>query len=75
MDMLKVDSSNIEAIGWEDEVLEVKFKKGGLYRYTGVPKLLWNAFKGSESKGKFFHRKIRPMQHKFKYEKVKEKKK
>jgi hypothetical protein len=74
MEMTKVESSNIKAIGWEDEVLEVEFVKGGLYRYTGVPKLLWDAFKGSASKGKFFHAKIRPNQHNFKYKKVEKKK-
>jgi hypothetical protein len=75
MEMKKVESSNIEAIGWEDEVLEIKFKKGGLYRYSGVPELVWKAFVGADSKGKFFHGRIRPKQHDYKYEKVKEKKK
>lgn len=75
MEMTKVDSSNIKAIGWEDDVLEVEFVKGGLYRYTGVPKLLWQAFKTSDSKGKFFHQKIRPRQYDFKYKKVEKKKK
>lgn len=72
MEMVKVKSSNIEAIGWEGEVLYVKFVKGGTYQYTGVPKLLWQAFNAAESKGKFFHSKIRPSQHNFKYKKVKD---
>jgi len=72
MEMVKVESTNVEAIGWEDDVLYVKFKKGGTYQYTGVPKLLWDAFKAAESKGKFFHGRIRPNQHKFKYKKVKD---
>lgn len=72
MEMKSVESSNIEAIGWEDEVLEVRFKKGGLYRYTGVPELVWKAFLGADSKGKFFHSKIRPKQYEYKYKKVNE---
>jgi hypothetical protein len=72
MEMKKVESSNVEAIGWEDDVLYVKFKKGGTYQYSGVPKLLWQAFKTADSKGKFFHQKIRPQQHKFEYKKIKD---
>ncbi len=75
MEMTKVESSNVAEIGWEDEVLQVRFVKGGLYKYTGVPELLWKAFKAAPSKGKFFHAKIRPMQHKFKYKRVNEKEK
>jgi hypothetical protein len=75
MEMISVESSNIEAIGWEDEVLNIQFKKGGLYSYTGVPELVWLAFLGADSKGKFFHGRIRPKQHDYKYEKVEEKKK
>jgi hypothetical protein len=72
MEMTKVKSSNVEAIGWEDEVLYVKFVKGGTYQYTGVPELLWKAFNAAKSKGKFFHAKIRPNQHNWKYKKVKD---
>jgi hypothetical protein len=72
MEMVKVESSNVKAIGWEDEVLRVTFEKGGTYDYTGVPELLWKAFKAADSKGKFFHGRIRPLQHKFDYKKVKE---
>lgn len=70
--MTKVESSNVEAIGWEEDVLYVKFVRGGTYQYTGVPKVLWNAFKAADSKGKFFHGRIRPNQHKFEYKKVKD---
>ena len=58
MEMIKVESSNVKAIGWEDEVLRVTFVKGGTYDYTGVPKLLWQAFEAADSKGKFFQRAI-----------------
>jgi hypothetical protein len=70
MEMKKVESSNIQAVGWEDEVLEVSFVKGGTYRYTGVPEEIYKAFMSSPSKGKFFHARIRPKQFDYMYEKI-----
>ena len=70
MEMKPVESSNIKAIGWEDEVMEVAFVKGGVYRYTGVPEEIYKAMMAAPSKGKFFHARIRPRQHDYKYEKV-----
>lgn len=70
MEMKVVESSNITAIGWEDEVLEISFNKGGLYRYVGVPEEIFKAFMSAPSKGKFFHGRIRPKQYDYKYEKI-----
>lgn len=70
MELTNVDSSNIKAWGWEDEILEVEFVKGGRYRYTGVPREIWRLLSGATSKGKAFHRYIRPKQHTYEYEKV-----
>ena len=36
MQMEKVDSSNVEAIGHEGDVMHVEFKHGGTYEYKGV---------------------------------------
>jgi hypothetical protein len=68
--MTSVQSSNISKIGWEDEVLEVEFVKGGKYRYTGVPADIYKILLNADSVGKAFHRYIRPKQHEYKYEKI-----
>lgn len=70
MEMKAVESSNIAAIGWEDEVMVVKFVKGGEYKYHGVPEEIYKAFMAAPSKGKFFHARIRPKQHQYEYEKL-----
>ena len=68
--MLKVVSSNVKAVGWEDEILEVEFIKGGRYRYTGVPESIYKLLLNADSVGKAFHRYIRPKQTEYKYEKI-----
>ncbi len=70
MKMTQVQSSNIAAVGWEDEVLEVTFIKGGKYRYNGVPEEIYKLLLNADSVGKAFHRYIRPKQHEYKYEKI-----
>ncbi len=57
----KVESSNIQAIGFEmtDEAdakgtLYVKFSEGQVYSYTGVSAMLADELMASESKGAFF---------------------
>lgn len=70
MEMTPVQSSNVKALGWEDEVLEVEFVKGGKYRYTGVPEEIYKILVNADSVGKAFHRYIRPKQHEYKYKKI-----
>ncbi|NIW52132.1 MAG: KTSC domain-containing protein [Candidatus Korarchaeota archaeon] len=72
MERTPVHSSNIRAIGYDEkeEVLEIEFNKGGVYQYTGVPKEIHKMLMDAGSKGKFFHRHIRPKQHMFKYKRV-----
>lgn len=70
MELTPVESSNISAVGWEDEVLEIEFNKGGKYRYYGVPEEIYKAMMAAPSKGKFFHSRIRPKQYEYGYEKV-----
>jgi hypothetical protein len=59
MEMIRVESSNITAIGHSDEGLVVEFKGGNRYRYAGVPADTFAAFQASESKGKFFAAEIK----------------
>lgn len=70
MEMIAVQSSNVKALGWEKDVLEVEFVKGGKYRYNGVPEEIYTLLLNAESVGKAFHRYIRPKQHEYKYERV-----
>lgn len=54
VDMIKVESSNIIAIGWAEDTLYVQYK-GGLYMYEKVPENIWEQFKAAESKGRFMN--------------------
>lgn len=54
--MTDVDSSNIEAIGYDGELreLHVRFKRSEtVYIYDGVPEAVYLDLKQSESKGAF----------------------
>lgn len=52
--MYDVASSNIDSIGWENDVLEVKFKSGGIYEYDNVPESEFEDFLNASSKGRYF---------------------
>ena len=55
----QVESSNIFAVGWSDDILLVKFNRGDIYRYDGVPLSTYQGLIGADSVGKFFHANIR----------------
>ncbi len=61
MERTKVNSTNIAAIGYEEEtsILEVEFKRGGVYQYSGVSIGVHSSLINAESKGKFFAEHIR----------------
>ena len=56
-----VDSSLIEKLAYneKDELLTVKFKKGGVYSYQGVPRKTFEKMMVAPSVGSFFARQIR----------------
>lgn len=56
-----VNSSMITSIGYDksSSILEIEFKSGEIWDYTGFPEYLWYEFEASESKGKFFHQNIK----------------
>lgn len=58
---LPLASSTIASAGYspEQEVLELRFQSGALYRYVGVPQPVHGALLAAESKGRFFNRAIR----------------
>jgi len=60
-EMIKVESSQIETIGYDAETstLHVHFKRGGKYSYSEVPADVRAAFMAAESKGKFLGAEIK----------------
>ncbi len=63
MEHRQVKSSSIESIGFSDEeqLLEVKFTSGAVYRYSGVSKQVADAFlQAKPSLGHHFQAFIRP---------------
>lgn len=56
-----VSSSNIAAIGYDEntQTLEVEFKDGSVYSYTGVPSGEYEGFRSSDSMGKYLHANIK----------------
>jgi KTSC domain len=60
MDLIKVESSMIDALGYDEEqqVLEVVFKRTGVYRYRGVPKNVYEELLNAPSKGSYIRDQI-----------------
>ena len=55
MDMTNVDSSNVAAVGYDEDsfTLQVEFNKGGIYQYFDVPEHLFEGLRDAESVGGF----------------------
>ncbi len=49
----RVASSNIESIGFENNVLEVAFHSGSVYQYFGVPESVYLLLMAAPSKGEY----------------------
>ena len=62
-----VESSQIDAVGWENGKLFVKFRRGGMYVYSDVSYGLFQELMASDSKGKFLGQEIKG---RFQYERV-----
>ena len=59
MSMIRVSSSAIAAIGYENGTLAVRFHYSGTYRHYGVPYDLFERFLRAGSKGAFYNYYIR----------------
>ena len=59
MSMVKVESSTIKEVSYENCVLIVKFMNGSVYSYSDVPPKVFEDFLNSHSKGKFLHENIK----------------
>ena len=53
MEMTPVESSNIEAVGYDGDssTLQVEFKNGGTYQYFDVPEHVFEGLRDAESVG------------------------
>ncbi len=58
MTMTRVESSNIDAVGYfeKERVLLVRFKSGNIYKYFEVPQKIYLELINAESKGIYFNR-------------------
>lgn len=61
-EMVFVDSSNIEAIGYDDaqQELHVQFLSGSTYVYAAVSEETFQELLRADSKGSFFNREVKP---------------
>lgn len=70
MEMIKVTSSNINAIGWQGnvlldngfipkDILRVQYSHGAIYDYVGVTKEVFDQLMQAESKGSFLNKNIK----------------
>jgi hypothetical protein len=60
-EMMYVDSSNIEAIGYDDatQELHIQFLSGGYYIYHDVPREVFDELMYAPSKGSFLNRELK----------------
>ena len=60
-EMIFVDSSNIEAIGYDEnnQELHVQFLSGGYYVYHDVPREIFDDLVEAPSKGSYLNREIK----------------
>lgn len=53
-------NSHIKAVGYYDDALFVKFKTG-VYKYTDVPKKVYDALVDADSWGSYINREVKPV--------------
>ncbi len=56
-----VESRGLAAVGYSRRLraLEIEFRRGGTYRYLGVPPAIYHKLIAADSKAGFYNRKIR----------------
>ena len=69
MERTAVQSSEIAIIGYDPEcgTLEIVFRRGGVYHYSGVPQKIYQDLMAAPSQGTFFAERIKP---KYPYQKI-----
>lgn len=65
MERDSVSSSNLASIGYDtdNEILEIEFNDGGIYRYFDVPQIEYDNLMGASSHGVYFAANIRDRYH------------
>lgn len=60
MELINVESSNINAIGYDESlgILEIEFNNGYAYEYYDVPSYEYDQLMAAESKGKYANKNI-----------------
>ena len=61
MERAAVRSKEIAIVGYEDETqtLEIAFRNGGVYRYTQVPRDIYDRLMSAESLGVYFEQNVK----------------
>jgi hypothetical protein len=61
-EMEYVDSSNIEAIGYDEDARElwIRFLEGRMYVYSDVPPATYDDIMRADSKGSYLNREVKP---------------
>ena len=61
MEMIYVDSTSVDQIGYDDEAREahVIFKRSGYYIYSDVSEEVWKEFREASSKGTFVNAELK----------------
>ena len=67
MNMIPVNYSNLEAVGYESGILYISFHHGGAYCYYDVPVHIYRELMQADSHGKYFHANIRNV---YRYQKL-----
>lgn len=56
---MDIQSSTIRSVKYEGSDMIIEFVNGRVYRYIGVPAETFAEFLGADSKGRFFHTRIK----------------
>lgn len=61
MNRTLVSSSNLVSVGYDEDyqILEVEFKKSGIYSYQNVPLVIFQALMSAPSIGTFFNAEVK----------------
>jgi hypothetical protein len=67
MNLIPVTSSTIKSVGYQDDDLYIEYQSGQIYKYSKVPRTLYENLLHAESKGRYLNTEIK---NKFIYEKI-----
>lgn len=61
MEMRNVDSSNVAAVGYEEDslTLQVEFNNGSTYQYFDVPQAIFDGLLGASSVGQYLNQNVK----------------